>query len=159
GEIDPATMNRVADNTSADTLVSGQFAKIGDQIQITATLRDLKNQKNTPLKVEAVNEKALLPALELLAKQIQQNLSLPSDVLQHLRAKSFRPSSDVLPALRSYNEGMELARQGNALEAQKKFESAVQADINFALAYSRLGQAYSTLRNDAKARESSQKAV
>jgi eukaryotic-like serine/threonine-protein kinase len=159
GEIDSATMNRVADFISADTLVSGQFAKFGDQFQITATLRDLKNQKNSAFKADAADEKALGPALEQLAKQIQQNLALPSDVLQELRAKSFRPSSDVLPALRSYNEGMELARQGNALEAKKKFEAAVQADANFALAYSRLGQAYSALRNDAKAREYSQKAV
>jgi eukaryotic-like serine/threonine-protein kinase len=159
GEIDPPTMNRVADFTSADTIVSGQFAKFGDQIQITATLRDLKGRRNTTLKAEAANEKALLSALEQLAKQIQQNLSLSSDVLQELRARSFRPSSDVLPALRSYNEGMELARQGNAREAQKKFETAVEADANFALAYSRLGQAYSTLRNDARAREYSEKAV
>jgi len=158
-EIDPATMSRIADFTSADTVVSGQFAKFGDQIQITATLRDVKNQKNTSLKAEAANEKVLLPALEQLAKNIQQNLSLSSDVLQQLRAKSFRPSSDSLPALRSYNEGMELARQGNALEAAKKFESSVQADPNFALAYSRLGQSYSTLRNDAKAVEASQKAT
>jgi len=41
---------------------------------------------------------------------------------------------------------MELARQGNAREAQKKFETAVEADANFALAYSRLGQAYRVLR-------------
>jgi len=158
-DIDAATMTRIADFTSADTMVSGQYAKFGEQIQITATLRDLKRQRNTTLKAEAANEKALLPAMEQLAKDIQQNLSLSSDVLQELRAKSFRPSSNSLPALRNYNEGLQLARQGNALEAQKKFELAVQADGNFALAYSRLGQAYSTLRNDAKAQEYSQKAV
>jgi len=159
GEIDPSTMTRIAEFSSADTLVSGQYAKFGEQIQITATLRDLKHQQNTSLKAEAPNEKALLPALEQMAKEIQQHLALSSDVLKELRAQSFRPSSDSLPALRSYNEGMELARQGNALEAQKKFEAAVQQDPNFALAYSRLGQAYSSLRNDAKAQESAQKAV
>src|SRR5262249_25108359 len=123
GEIDPETMKRVADFTSADTIVWGQFAKFGDQIQITATLRDLKSQKNAAFKAEAANEKTLPPALEELAKRIQQNLALSSDVLEELRAKSFRPPSNVLPALRSYNEGMELARQGNALEALKKFEA------------------------------------
>jgi eukaryotic-like serine/threonine-protein kinase len=158
-DIDAASMTHIADFTSADTMVSGQYVKFGEQIQITATLRDLKRQRNTTLKAEAANEKALLPAMEQLAKDIQQNLSLSSDVLKELRAKSFRPSSNSLPALRNYNEGLELARQGNALEAQKKFESAAQVDGNFALAYSRLGQAYSTLRNDAKAQEYSQKAV
>ena len=158
-EIDAATMGRIAEVSNADTLVSGQYLKIGDQIQITATLQDLKHQKNSSLKAEAANEKALLPALGQLAKNIQQSLSLSSDVLQELRAKSFRPSSDSLPALRSYNEGMELARQGNALEAEKKFEGAVQADPNFALAYSRLGQTFSTLRNDAEAQRNAQKAM
>jgi len=158
-DIDTASMTHIADFTSADTMVSGQYVKFGEQIQITVTLRDLKRQRKTTLKAEAANEKALLPAMEQLAKDIQQNLSLPSDVLKELRAKSFRPSSNSLQALRNYNEGLELARQGNALEAQKKFESAVQADGNFALAYSRLGQAYSTLRNDAKAQEYSQKAM
>ena len=158
-EIDAGTMGRIAEVSNADTLVSGQYRKIGDQIQISATLQDLKHQKNTVLKAEAANEKAVLPALEKLAKDIQQSLALSSDVLQELRAKSFRPSSDSLPALRSYNEGMELARQGNALEAEKKFEGAVQADPNFALAYSRLGQTFSTLRNDADAQKNAQKAV
>src|SRR5262249_23482048 len=79
GEIDPGAMKRVGDFTSADTIVWGQFAKFGDQIQITATLRDLKNQKDAALRAEAVNETALVPALKQLAKQIQQNLALPSD--------------------------------------------------------------------------------
>jgi len=158
-DIDLATMTRIADFTSADTMISGQYAKFGDQIQITATLQDLKHQNRKTLKAEAASEKALLPAMGQLAKDIQQNLSLSSDVLQELRAKSFRPSSNSLPALRNYNEGLELARQGNALEAQKKFQAAVEEDGNFALAYSRMGQTYSTLRNDGKAQEYSQKAV
>src|SRR5206468_2572020 len=95
-DIDSATMTRIADFTSADTMISGQYAKFGDQIQITATLQDLKHQTRKTLKAEAANEKALLPAMGQLAKDIQQNLSLSSDVLQELRAKSFRPSSDSL---------------------------------------------------------------
>ena len=158
-DIDPTTMGRIAEFSSADTVVWGQFAKFDDKIRIDATVRDLKHQRTVPLKAEADNEKALLPAIAQLAQTIQQNLSLSSDVLQDLRAKSFRPSSDSLPALRTYNEGLELARQGNHLEAAKRFESSVQDDPLFALAYSRLGQTYSSLRNDDKAKEYSQKAV
>ena len=158
-DIDPTTMGRIAEFSSADTVVWGQFAKFDDKIRIDATVRDLKHQRTVPLKAEADNEKALLPAIAQLAQTIQQNLSLSSDVLQDLRAKSFRPSSNSLPALRTYNEGLELARQGNHLEAAKRFESSVQDDPQFALAYSRLGQTYSSLRNDDKAKEYSQKAV
>jgi serine/threonine protein kinase/uncharacterized protein HemY len=157
--LDPTTMGRIAEFSNADTLVSGQYATFGEQIRIDATVRDLKHQRTIPMKAEAANEKALLPAIAQLAQTIQQNLSLSSDVLQQLRASSFQPSSSSLPALRSYNEGIELERLGNHLEAAKRFEASLQADSNFALAYSRLGQTYSSLRNDDKAQEYSRKAV
>ncbi len=157
--IDPTMVGRIAEFSSADTVVWGQYAKIGDQIRIDATLRDLKRQRTIPVKAEAPNEKGLLPAIADLAQSIQQNLSLSSDVLQELRAKSFQPSSSSLQALRDYNEGLELARQGNHLEAAKRFEASIQADPEFALAYSKLGQAYSNLRNDDKAEQFSRKAV
>jgi tetratricopeptide (TPR) repeat protein len=158
-DIDPATLGRIAEFSSADTVVSGQYAKFGDQIRIDATLRDLKHQRTIPVKAEAANEKALLPAIAQLAQSIQQNLSLSSDVLQELRGKSFQPSSSSLQALRNYNEGLEMARQGNHLEAAKRFEASVQADPAFALAYSKLGQTYGNLRNDEKAEQYSRKAV
>ncbi len=159
-DIDPTTMVRIAEFSNADTIVWGQYAKFEDKIRIDATVRDLKHQRAPiSVKTEADNEKALLPAIAQLAQTIQENLSLSSDVLQELRAKSFRPSSNSLPALRTYNEGLELARQGNHLEAAKRFEASVKDDPQFALAYSRLGQTYSSLRNDDKAKEYSQKAV
>ena len=158
-DIDPATMGRIAEFSNADTLVWGQYAKFGDKIRIDATVRDLKHQRTVPVKAEADNERALLPVIAQLAQSIQQNLSLSSDVLKELQTKSFRPSSNSLPALRTYNEGLELARQGNHLEAEKRFEASIKDDPQFALAYSRLGQTYSSLRNDNKAKEYSQKAV
>jgi tetratricopeptide (TPR) repeat protein/predicted Ser/Thr protein kinase len=157
--IDPATVGRIAEFSNADTVIWGQYAKFGEQIRIDATLGDLKHQRTIPVKVEAANEKALLPALAQLAQSIQQNLSLSPDVLQELRSKSFRPSSNSLQALRNYNEGVQLSRQGNHLEAAKRFTASIQADPAFALAYSRLGQTYSDLRNADKAEEFSRKAV
>ena len=157
--IDPTTVERIAEFSNADTVIWGQYAKFGEQIRIDATLRDLKHQRSIPVKAEAANEKALLPAIAQLAQSIQQNLSLSSDVLQELRSKSFQPSSISLQALRNYNEGLQLSRQGNHLEAAKRFTASIQADPLFALAYSRLGQTYSDLRNDDKAEQYSRKAV
>jgi eukaryotic-like serine/threonine-protein kinase len=157
--IDPPMVGRIAEFSSADTVIWGQYVKIGDQIRIDATLRDLKNQRAIPVKAEAPSEKALLPAIAQLAQSIQQNLALSPDVLQELRSKSFQPSSGSLQALRAYNEGLELARQGNHLEAAKRFEASIQADPEFALAYSSLGQTYGNLRNDDKAEQFSRKAV
>jgi len=158
-DIDPTLVGRISEFSSADTVVWGQYAKIGDQIRIDATLRDLKHQRTINMKAEAPNENGLLSTIAQLAQSIQQNLSLSSDVLQELRAKSFQPSSSSLSALREYNEGLVLARQGNHLEAAKRFEASIQADPQFAMAYSKLGQTYSNLRNDDKAEQFSRKAL
>jgi tetratricopeptide (TPR) repeat protein/predicted Ser/Thr protein kinase len=158
-DFDPDTLKRLAEFSSADTLVWGRYVKLGEQIRIDATLLDLKRQRSMPLKSEAPNEKQLLQSVAQLAQAIQQNLALPTDVIKELRSKSFRPSSESLEALREYNEGLELERQGNHLEAAKRFEGSIQADPGFALAYSKLAQTYSNLRNDDKAMEFSRKAV
>lgn len=158
-DLDPDTLRRIAEFGNAETLVWGQYAKVGDQIRIDATLRDVKRQRTTPLKVAAPTEKELLKAVQQLAESVQQNLALSSDVLKDLRAKSLKPSSQSLDALRFYHEGLELARQGNHLEAAKRFEASIHADPEFALAYSKLGLTYSNLRNDDKAEQFSRKAV
>ncbi len=157
--LDPDMLRRIAEFSNAETLVWGQYAKVGDQIRIDATVEDMKRQRNTPLQVAAPTEKDLLKAVQQLAESVQQKLALSGDVLKDLRAKSLKPSSQSLAALRFYNEGLELARQGNHLQAAKRFEASVQADPEFALAYSRLGQAYSNLRYDDKAEQFSRKAV
>lgn len=157
--IDPDTLRRIAEFTSADTLVSGQYARFGEQIRIDATLQDLKHQRTIPLKAEASNEQGLLSAVAELAKSAQQNLALSADVIKELQAKSFRPSSNSVQALRYYNEGLQLARQGKQLEALKKFEASTQEDTEFGLAYSKLAQTYANLGYDNEAENFSRKAV
>ena len=158
-EFDPGTLRRLAEFSSAETMVWGQYAKVGEQIRIDATLEDVKRQRALPLKVTASTEKEVLQAVQRLAQLIQQNLALSSDVLKELRAKSFGPLSQSLSALRYYGEGLELARQGNPVEAAKRFEASINADPDFALAYSRLGQTYSSLGYDDKAEQFSRKAL
>ncbi len=158
-EYDPQTLQRLAEFSSAQTLIWGQYVKVGNQIRIDATLQDLKHQRTIPIKAEAPSEKELLKAVEQLAQAIQQNLSLSSDVLKALRARSFRPSSNSVQALRAYTEGMELVRSGNNLEAAKRFEAATQQDPEFALGYSRLAQTYANLGYDDKAEQASRRAV
>jgi len=158
-QLDPDNLRHVSESGNADTVVSGQFVKFGDQIRIDASLQDLKRDRRVPLKTEAANEKDIPNAIDRLAELIRQNLSVSSDVIKELQAQSFRPSSNSLDALRSYNEGLDLARRGNNLEALKRFQSSVQQDPTFALAFSKLAQTYSSLGYDGEAEQSAQKAV
>jgi tetratricopeptide (TPR) repeat protein/predicted Ser/Thr protein kinase len=144
-ELDAATLKRVSDVSNADLLLSGQFTKLGDRIRMDVLLRDSKRPMPVSLKAEAPNEKELLSAVSQLASSVQQNLALPSDVLNELRAKAAKPSSESLQALRYYNEGLQFARRANPGDASKSFEAAIQADPNFALAYAMLALNYSRL--------------
>ena len=158
-ELDASTLRRIAEFTSADRVVSGQYVKLGDQIRIDATLQDLKQQRSISLKAEAPDEKQLSGSVDELAKSIQQNLTLAPEAVKEMQASAFAPSSKSPDALREYSQGLELWRQGNQLEAAKRFEAATKDDPTFALAYSLLGQTYHNLGYDKQALQYSNQAV
>jgi len=115
--IEPATLRRLAEFSHADTLVSGQYARFGSQIRIDATVQDLKHNRSVPIKIEAVDEKDIPGAVDRLATSIRNNLAFSSDVIKELKASSFQPSSGSAPALRDYNQGVQLLRDGKNVEA------------------------------------------
>src|SRR5206468_3300495 len=104
------------------------------QIRIDATFQDLKRQRNFVLKAQAASEKELPTALQQLAESVQKSLALPPETIKELQAKSLKPSSQSVQALRYYSEGLRLARQGKNLDAVKQFEASTKEDPNFALA-------------------------
>jgi len=157
--LDEATIQRVANFSSADRVVWGQYARFGDQIRIDATLQDIKNDRTYPLKVDSPSEKEIPNAIDHLAESIRQKLALPEDVLKELKSTSFQPSTKSLAAIRDYNQGLELQRDGQNLAAQKEFEAATKEDPAFALAFSRLAQTYGSLGYDSEAEQSARKAV
>src|SRR5580658_3289123 len=156
---DSSTLGRVAEFTNADTLVWGHSTKLGDQIRIDATLQDRRHNRTIRLEAEAASQQDLSRAVDRLAGMIRQNLALSSDLVKELQAQSFKPTSNSLDALRDYNRGLQLLRQGNDLEAQKQLEAATKEDPQFAVAYSRLGEADSALGHDAEAEQSARRAV
>src|SRR5450432_1358234 len=157
--VDSSTLGRIAEFANADTLVWGQYTKLGDQIRIDATLQDRKHDRITQVKAEAANQKDLSAAVDRLATLIRNSLAFSPDVIKELKASSFQPNSSSVDALRDYNQGIAFQRDGKSLEAQEQFEAATKADSTFALAFSELAQTYSNLGYDSEAEQSAQKAV
>jgi eukaryotic-like serine/threonine-protein kinase len=157
-DLDPDTLRRIATFSNADTIVSGRYGRFGDKIHIEASVQDLKHDRRVPLKIDANSEKEIPATVDRLAEQIRRSLSVSDDVMKELKASSFQPTTQSLPALKAYNQGMQLFRDGKNLEAVKSLQSAVQEDPNFALAYSRLAQADSALGYMAEAETNSRKA-
>jgi eukaryotic-like serine/threonine-protein kinase len=156
---DPTMLRRIAQFSSADVVVFGQYARFGDQFRIDATLQDLKNDRTVSMKADASSEKDLPAAFDKLAESVRQNLALSKDTLKELKASSYQPTSTSIEALRDYNQGLGLLREGKSLEAEKHFESATKTDPAFALAFSKLAQTYSNLGYDAQAEQAAQRGV
>ena len=157
--LDAPTIHRIADFGDADRVVWGQYARFGNTIRIDATFEDLKSNRSVPLKVDIASEKDIPAGIDRLADSIRQTLALPQDVVKELRASSFQPTSSSMVAVRDYNHGLELRRDGRNMEARKEFEAATKEDPNFALAFARLAQIYSILGFDNEAEQSAKKAV
>jgi tetratricopeptide (TPR) repeat protein len=157
--LDSAMLSRIAEFTNADVIVFGQYARFGDQVRIDATLQDLKNNRTISLKADSASEKDIPSASDKLADSIRQNLALSKDVIRELKASSYQPTSTSVEALRDYNQGSTLLREGQNLQAKEHFEAATQKDPNFALAFARLAQSYSNLGYDAEAERAAQQAV
>jgi len=156
---DPTMLRRIAEFSSADVVVFGQYARFGDQVRIDATLQNLKNNRTISVKADASSEKDIPVALDKLADSVRHNLALSDDVLKELKASSYQPTSTSIDALRDYNQGIVSLREGKNIEAEKHFEAATKTDAAFALAFSKLAQTYTNLGYDAEAERAAQRAV
>ena len=157
--IDATLLRRIAGFADADIVVSGKFVRLGDKIRVDATVEDLKHGRSAPLMVEANNQQDISAAVDRLSGSIRQSLALSPDIIKELQAQSYKPTSTSVDALRDYNEGVQLHRAGNDLEALKKLESATSEDPQFALAFSRLAETDAALGHDAEAEQAAQKAL
>ena len=153
------TIRRVADFSNAQRVIWGQYAKFGDQIRIDATLQDFKRERRVTLMADAVSEKDIPGAVDQLASAIRQNLAVSTDVIKELQANSFQPSSKSIPALREYSQGVQFMRDGKNSEALKLFQAAAKDDPEFALAFSKMAEAYSRLGYDNAAEDAALRAV
>jgi eukaryotic-like serine/threonine-protein kinase len=156
--VDPDTLRRVAQFSNADVLVSGQYARFGDQIVIDATIRDLVHDQTVPVKAQAL-VKDLPTAIDSLADSVRKNLSLSADVVDELKAQSFKPNSKSVDALREYDQGSVLMRAGKYTDALKHLQAATNQDPQFALAFSKLADAQSELGFQSEAEQSSIRAT
>src|SRR5262245_13943613 len=156
----PTELARVADLANARSVLWGQYTRFGNAIRIDATLQDLEHQQTVALNALAPNEGALLTAIAELAASVRESLARGSpDVLNELKSTAWKPSTSSIEALRMYDQGLALAREGKHQEALKSFLAATKADGNFALAFSGLAQSYSTLGYDTEAGQNSRRAM
>jgi serine/threonine protein kinase/Tfp pilus assembly protein PilF len=156
--VDSDTLKRVAQFSNANVVVSGQYALTGDQIVLNATIRDLVHDQTVPITAQSA-VKDLPSAIDSLADSVRRNLLLSANVVDELKAQSFKPNSKSVEALREYDEGAGLMRAGKYVDALQHLQAATTADPEFALAFSALADAQSELGFEGDAEQSSVRAA
>jgi tetratricopeptide (TPR) repeat protein len=155
----PGQLAQLAELSSADSVLWGQYVRFGPEIRVSATLENVKERRNVELAASAPTEAALLSAITQIADKIRETVTTSPDILKELRDSAFKPSTQSVQALRFYTEGLTLSRQGQHAQALKQIEAAVAADGRFALAYSRQAQIYQRLNREEDAQQASRTAV
>ena len=158
-QVDVPTMRKVADLTSAQTVIFGEFIKAGPSIRITTTVLDLANDSRSMVTTDVPDQKDLFSSVDQLAAQLREKLTADPKLLKDLKAHAERPSTNSVEALKDYDDGLSLARSGNNLKALQAFQTATTTDPNFALAFSQLAETYSNLGHDDLAQQASRHAM
>jgi serine/threonine protein kinase/tetratricopeptide (TPR) repeat protein len=154
---DPGTIKHVAEFVNANTVVFGKYQKVGDQIQITSTVYDTKRDSTSNIVTNVPTEKDLPGIIPTLAQNVREKLTTTSEMLRAAQAPLVLTKS--VPALKTYDEGLQLYRATQFNEAISKFEEATAEDPNFAMAYLMLAQGNKVLGHDNEAQVASRTAV
>jgi serine/threonine protein kinase/tetratricopeptide (TPR) repeat protein len=161
-QLDLSQLRRIAEITNADTVVTGNYVKLGNQIRINSTVYDgiLKGDQQFNIVTNvAGDQNNLVSSISQLSLDVRDKLASNPDMLKELESSAPPKLTNSAPALSAYSEGLQLYRAGKYPEAAKKFEDATGDDPTFAMAFSQLGLAYKQLGNDDKAQVASNKAV
>src|SRR5262249_1653033 len=84
---DPATLRRIAEFSSAQTVMWGQYVKLGSEIRIDVTLQDMKRQQTIPLNAVASSENDILIAIGRLARSTQEKLAASPSLVKSEQKK------------------------------------------------------------------------
>ena len=81
----------------------------------------MKQDRAVNFRTQAPTEKDLLTAVDQLAQMIRENLALSPQIVNELKAQSFKPSSKSLDAIRLYSEGIDLAGKRQQSRSSEAF--------------------------------------
>ncbi|HEX4309608.1 MAG TPA: tetratricopeptide repeat protein [Acidobacteriaceae bacterium] len=158
-QVDVATLNRVAEFTNAQTLIFGQFIKAGNTIRINTTVMGVAHDTRSVVTTDVPDQNQLLAGVDKLAGELREKLTADPKVLNDLKAHALRPTTTSVEALHDYENGVALERAGKNMDALNAFRAATAADMNFALAFSRMAETYSNLGQDDLAQSASRTAM
>jgi len=140
-------------------LITGSIAGNAAPYQLTVSAWHCSNGKPAAVEKIAVNSQAdTLSALDQATEKMRLRLGEPRETLQKFNVPLMQATTTSLAALNAFTLGEEKHLQGQDADAASSYKLAVDLDPNFALAYARMGIAYSNMGEGSLSRQYYQKA-
>jgi tetratricopeptide (TPR) repeat protein len=155
-----SVMAHIGRATDLDAVAVGSFARIGDLIRITLKVEDANSQELLGSRSVEGTEEDLLAMIDNLTRNTKQIFNLSQrDIDEDLDKEVGLQRTKSVGAASEFSKGLDLAYSGAYLEAAEAFETAIERDEDFAVAYARAAEAYMNLGYDDKAEDLASAAV
>lgn len=130
----------IAQKSKATIVITGSFARLGDQIRIDAQLHSARDGQLLAAERVVLNQQEqILTQVDLLAIKLSSHLGGGD---QSSNAGLTTVMTNDLAAYRYYSLALEKAQEMQNPEAIALLEKAIASDSNFAMAYARIGYTY-----------------
>src|SRR5215472_16710809 len=159
GKVNAQSGVEICLRTGSKALVTGSIASLGSHYVVGLTAVNCQmGDLLGAARAEAGSREGVLRALDASVTNLREKLgeSLPSIRKFDTPLESATTSS--LPALKAYSEGRRTLQERGDSDSLPFLKQAVELDSHFALAYARLGVAYSNLGESGLAIENLRKA-
>ncbi|MBN1274109.1 MAG: protein kinase [Candidatus Aminicenantes bacterium] len=149
-------LRRIAKETRAEKILTGRYAKAGDNFRIDVVLYDTDTMERMGSeRVEKEGEENIFLMVDELTKTLKEKYFLsPEEIDTDVDRNIGTLPSGTREAYRIYNEGNELFNAGNYNASIKRMEKAISIHSGFAEAYRTMALAQLFLGYRIRSRES-----
>ncbi len=145
-KLTPAIAQEVCERASSKAFLTGTISNLGSQYVIG--INAVKCQTGDTLAQEQVtadSKEHVLTALDAVAKKLRARLGESLSSVQKFDTPLEQASTPSLEALKAYSSGVKVQSMGGNGAEIPFFKHAIEVDPNFALAYARLGIAFTSI--------------
>ena len=145
-------IKKIAAQCRATYVLRGNFLKAGESFVITAGLQKPgKGENSTVLRLEARDEKDIIPKVDELTRQVKEGLKIgPAQIANDIEKDAGMITTASPEALRYYVDGQKRLYNNNFPQTIAYMERAVELDPEFAMAYATLAFATGYMKHDAE---------
>jgi eukaryotic-like serine/threonine-protein kinase len=139
--IDEAIAREICARENIRALVAPTVTRSGREYALAARLLDpVTGNAVKSYLIPAKDESGILSAVQETASRLRRDLGETVIAISANNRPLAQVTTPVLAALQQYSEGVELSRQAKFGDSTKRFEAAIDADPEFAMAHAALGR-------------------